>query len=224
MPALHIRVAALLGTMALAAAPAAFAQTGGAVTCYRVKDPVPHRAFTMSVTNAGVTQSCRVKVPARLGCLGTQISGVAPAPPGVPSPGAAGDLLCYRIRCPLPVPPAVTKDDELGGRRIVKFRRAQLLCTPTTVDSSVTSTTGPTGSVPSSTTTTVAPGPCEFHDGRCRGTCGNGGHCSAVASGGACQCRRTACGDADAPACAGFCAGDEACVFDLTGCRCASIP
>ena len=72
MPALHMRVAALLGTMALAAVPAAFAQSGGAVTCYRVKDPVPHRAFTMSVTNAGVTQSCRVKVPARLGCLGTQ--------------------------------------------------------------------------------------------------------------------------------------------------------
>jgi hypothetical protein len=204
MPSLHMRVAALLGTIALAAPHAAFAQSGGAVTCYRVKDPVPHRAFTLSVTNAGVTQTCRVKVPARLGCLGTQISGVAPEPPGMPSPGAASDLLCYRIRCPRPFPPAVRKNDELGGQRIVRFKRAQLLCTPTAVDSSVTTTTGPAASPPSTTTTTVAPRPCGFHDGSCQGTCGNGGRCSAVASGGACECRRTACGDADAPACAGF--------------------
>jgi hypothetical protein len=223
----RLRLVALLGVTALAAP--ALAQSSGLVGCYKVKDRAPHRAFTVTVTNAGVTQSCRVKAPARLGCLGTQISGVSPNPPGAPSLGAAGDVLCYPIRCFRPFPPAAQKTDEFGGQRLVTFRRAQLLCAPTAGASSTTTTTGPATSTPSTTTTTTtaAPQSCEFHDGRCEGTCANGGHCSAVTSGGACQCRRTACGDADAPACEGFCAPDEACVLDLSltgGCHCVSIP
>lgn len=229
---LPARLALPLGMMVLAAAAPAFAQADGPVTCYRVNDPVPQRAFTLTVTNAGVTQSCRVKTPARLGCLGTQISGVAPVAPGAPSPGMGGDFLCYRIHCPRPFPPAVTKSDAFGGERLVRFKRAQLLCTPTGIGSSApspgvpatTTTTGPGTSVPPTTTTTVAPQPCEFHDGTCTGTCGNGGHCSAVAAGGACECRTTACGDANAPACRGFCARDQACIFNLTGCGCVAIP
>jgi hypothetical protein len=217
---LHAPLVALLGVVTLAVpAPA---QTGG-VACYHVRDHARHRAFTLTVTNAGVTQSCRVKVPARLGCLGIQTSGVAPAPPGAPSPGAGGDLLCYQIRCPRPFPPAAEKTDEFGGQRVIDFRRAQLLCVPTT-NPPPTTTTSPGTGVPSTTTTTVAPRSCEFNDGRCEGTCGNGGHCSAVVSGGACECRTTPCGDADSPSCEGFCARDEACVFDLSGCRCVSIP
>lgn len=219
---IQVRLMALLGLTALAAP--VLAQSGGLAACYKVKDRAAHRVFTLTVTNAGVTQSCKVKVPATLGCLATQVSGIAPAPPGGPSTGAGGDLLCYRLRCPRPFPPAAQKTDEFGGQRIVTFKRAQLLCAPTAPDSSTTTTTGPGTSVPSTTTTTVALRPCEFDDGRCEGTCGNGGRCSAVASGGACECRRTPCGDADAPSCQGFCERDEACIFDLTGCRCVSIP
>lgn len=219
----RLRLVALLGVTALAAP--AFAQSDGLVACYKVKDRAQRRVFRLTVTNAGVTQSCRVKVPAKLGCLGTQISDVTPTPPGGPSLPAAGDLLCYPIRCPRPFPPAAQKTDEFGGQRLVTFRRARLLCAPT-LGASSTTTTGPGTSVPSTTTTTTtaAPRSCEFNDGRCEGTCANGGHCSAVASGGACQCRRTPCGDADAPRCEGYCAPDEACIFDLTGCRCVSIP
>jgi hypothetical protein len=81
--------------------------------------------------------------------------------------------------------------------------------------------------VPGASTTTTAPDePCDFDsdNGTCTGTCGGGGHCSAVASGGACECRATPCGDADSPSCEGYCARDEACVFTLTGCNCVSIP
>ena len=214
--------AALLG-MAVSVSPV-LAQSGGFTACYKVNDPAPRRTFTMTVTNAGVTQTCKVRSPARAGCLGTQVSSIVPAPPGGSSTGAARDVLCYRLRCPRPFPAAAQRDDELGGRRIVKFRRAMLLCAPTADDSSPSTTTTLGIGISTTTTTTVAPRQCEFDDGHCVGTCGNGGRCSAVASGGACECRRTACGDADAPSCAGFCERDEACVFDLTGCRCVSIP
>jgi len=199
------------------------AQVGGPVACYVVKDHARHQAFRLTVTSGGITQSCRLKVPARLGCLGTQISGITPAPPGGPSTGATGDTLCYQLRCPRPFPPAMQRTDEFGGQRVVNFRRNQLLCMPTSDVSTTTTTTPQTGG-PSTTTTTQAQRACEFSDGRCVGTCGNGGHCSVVASGGACECRTTPCGNADAPACRGFCARDEFCIFDLTGCRCVSIP
>src|SRR5207253_11433953 len=87
-------------------------------------------------------------------------------------------------------------------------------------------TRGPATIVSSTTTTTVPSGPCDFNssDRKCEGTCGDGGHCSAVAAGGACECRTTPCGDADAPSCDGFCTPDEACVFTVTDCSCVSIP
>src|SRR3989442_3974019 len=94
--------------------------------------------------------------------------------------------------------------DGLGGQRVVRFKRSQLLCAP--------AIRGPATSVSSTTTTTTPPGPCDFNssDRKCEGTCGNGGHCSAVASGGACECRTTACGDASSPSCDGFCTPDAA--------------
>ena len=207
---------ALLGVAALAAP--ALGQTGDHLACYKVKDRAKRGVFTLTVTNAGVTQSCQVTVPARLGCLATQISAVAPAPPGDgPSPGAAGDFLCYSLVCPRPFPSAAQITDGFGGQRVVNFKRAQLLCAP--------AARGP-ATIGASTTTTIPPGPCDFNSSNrtCEGTCGGAGHCSAVVSGGACECRTTPCGDADSPSCDGFCAPDEACIFTVTGCSCASIP
>jgi len=217
MNRVHVGLIALLGAVALAAP--GLAQTGDNVACYTVRDSAKRGAFTLTVTNAGVTQSCRVTVPARLGCLATQVSNVVPTPPGDgPSPGATADLLCYLLVCPRPFPPAVQMTDGLGGQRVVRFKRSQLLCAP--------AIRGPATSVSSTTTTTTPPGPCDFNssDRKCEGTCGNGGHCSAVASGGACECRTTACGDASSPSCDGFCTPDAACLFTVTGCSCVSIP
>ena len=67
MNRVQVRFVALLGAAALAAP--ALGETGDHVACYKVKDRAKRGAFTVTVTNAGVTQSCRLTVPARLGCL-----------------------------------------------------------------------------------------------------------------------------------------------------------
>jgi hypothetical protein len=196
----------------------ASAQNADNLACYAVKDSAKG-SFTFSLTNAGATQTCSVKLPAKFGCTETQVSGVTPTPhDSGPSPGAAGNFLCYKLRCPRPFPPSTQTTDQFGGQRVVKFRSGQFLCAP--------STSGPMTVGSTSTTTTTSPGSCAFDNGSrtCTGSCGGGGHCSAVASGGACECRTTTCGDASAPSCDGFCASDEACIFLVTGCKCQGIP
>ena len=197
MPRLVALVAATM------VAPAAFAQSApDELACYVAKDPARKGSSAVTVTNAGLTQSCTTGSRAQLACLAT--------------PGSGGDFLCYRLFCPKPFPPAAQMTDQLGGTRVVKLKAATFLCTPATRGETVGSTT----------TTTLPSGSCDFDsDSRqCVGTCGNGGHCSAVTSGGACECRTTSCGDADAPECNGFCDGGKACTFDITGCSCFDIP
>jgi hypothetical protein len=209
-------VVALVGAITLATC--AVAQPApDHLACYLVKDSARKGKSTLTLTNAGVTQSCTLGSRAQLGCLETQTSNVVPAPPGGgPAPGNAGDFLCYKLVCPKPFPPAAEMTDQFSGMRVVKFKAAQFLCAPATRGQPIVSPT----------TTTLPPGPCEFNSDsrRCEGTCGNGGHCSAVTSGGACECRTTACGDADAPECNGFCDPGKSCTFDLTGCSCVDIP
>lgn len=192
--------------------PPAAAQTGGGVACYQVKDRATPRSATVNVTSAGVVQSCRAHSPARLACVGAD------------GASAGGAFLCYRLHCPRTFRSPTSMTADLGGQRVVTFKGAQLLCEPAQVQPGGSSTTSTT--VAPMTTTTVASGSCEFDDSSrtCTGTCGGGGHCSAVVSGGACECRTTACGDASSPSCNGYCARDQACIFDITGCSCVSIP
>jgi hypothetical protein len=189
---------------AMTVATAAFAQPApDDLACYLVKDPARKGSSTVTLTNAGVTQSCTTGSRAQLACLAT--------------PGNGGDFLCYRLFCPKPFPPAAQMTDQLAGTRVVKLKAATFLCAPATRSA---------GTVGSTTTTTLASGSCDFDSDtrQCVGTCGNGGHCSAVTSGGACECRTTPCGDADAPECNGFCDAGKACTFDITGCSCFDIP
>ena len=216
MHPITLNIVALAGALTLATC--AFAQPApDHLACYLVKDPAPKGRSTLTLTNAGVTQSCTLGSRAQLGCVETQTSDVVPAPPGGgPAPGNAGDFLCYKLFCPKPFPPAAEMTDQFKGMRVVSFKAAQFLCAPAT-----------RGAVVSTTTTrTLAPGPCDFNSDtrRCEGTCGNGGHCSAVTSGGACACLTTACGDASAPQCNGFCGPGQSCTFDITGCSCFDIP
>jgi len=208
----------VLGAAATTLAISALAQpTSDHLACYLVKDPVRKGSSTLTVTNAGITQSCTVGSRAQLGCLETQASDVVPTPPGGPASGNAGDFLCYRLVCPKPFPPATEMTDSFSGTRVIKFKAGQFLCAPATRGAQT---------IGSTTTTTLTPTACEFDTDtrRCQGTCGNGGHCSAVTGSGSCECRTTACGDADAPECNGFCDPDQACTFDLTGCSCLNIP
>jgi hypothetical protein len=213
---------ALLLAVALLVPSAALAQTENALACYRVKDTGARGRASLTVSNAGVAQTCTVKLPAVVGCLQSALGNVTPpGPGGGPAATAAGDFLCYRLKCPKPVPPGVQMTDDLGGQRVVTFHRAHLVCLPAARGAVV----GPPGGN-ATTTTTIPPGPCSFdQDSRtCVGSCGNGGHCSAVASGGACECRTTKCSDADAPSCDGYCDNGEACIYDITGCTCVNIP
>ena len=74
-------VVALVGVMTLATS--AFAQPApDHLACYLVKDSARKGKSTMTLTNAGVTQSCTIGGRAQLGCLETQTSDVVPAPPG----------------------------------------------------------------------------------------------------------------------------------------------
>jgi len=214
-----LRSIGVLGALALAAP--SFAQTMDHLACYKVRDPARGR-FTMVVSNAGVTQNCTAKLPAKMACIESSASGITPTPPGGgPSSSAAGNFLCYTVKCARPSPPAFAMADELGGSRGVDLRKAQLVCTEASRGGVVA------GPSPTSTTTTLATGACRFDDSSrtCKGSCGGGGHCAATAASGACECRTTACGDADQPQCNGFCSDpNEACVFTLTGCSCTTIP
>jgi len=209
---------ALCGAIALTAP--AFAQPASDhLACYKVKDPARKGRSTLTLTNAGVTQSCSIGSRAQLGCIETQTSNIVPTPPGGgPTPGNVGNFLCYKLFCPKPFPPAAQMTDRFSGMRVVSFRAAQFLCAPATRGAEVTVTT---------TTSTRVPGACDFNSNtrRCEGTCTGGGTCSAVTSSGACECRSTACGDASSPECNGFCTDPgQSCTFDFTGCSCISIP
>ena len=192
------------------------------LACYKVKDTARGR-FTMVVTNAGVTQNCTAKLPARMACIESSTMGVSPPPPGGgPSSTDAGNFLCYTVKCARPSPPAFAMADDFGGSRNVDLRKAQIICTEASRGGAVA---GP----PTTTTTTLAgqPAQCHFDDSSrsCQGACGNGGRCGPTAASGACVCRTTSCGSADQPACDGFCSDpNEACVFTLTGCSCITIP
>jgi hypothetical protein len=187
--------------------------------CYRVKDPAARKRFSVTLTNAGGTQTCTATTPATSACLASQVTAIVPTPPGVgPSADAAEDFLCYRVKCPKAPRSSAETTDELGGSRVVAYRNALQVCMP------ASRAPAPIGAT--TTTTLAGAGQCDFdqHERRCTGTCGDGGHCSAVVSGGACECRTTACGDADAPECNGFCSPGEACIFTLTDCSCVNIP
>ena len=191
------------------------------LACYKARDGARGR-FTMVVTNAGVSQNCSAKRPAKMACIESSVSSTSPSPPGGgPSSTDAGNVLCYTVKCARPSPPAFTMADDLGGSRTVDLRKAQLICTEASRGGAAA------GPPPTPTTTTTLGGPCHFDDSSrtCQGSCGSGGHCAATAGSGACECRTTACGDADQPACDGFCSDpNEACIFTLTGCSCTTIP
>jgi hypothetical protein len=138
-----------------------------------------------------------------------------------PAPAVSLRRQC-RLQCKATIDACVGKG---GGRR--RCRRDTLrLCRHTGLAVCLGGATTTTTVASGTTTTTLTSGPCNFNSSTrsCEGTCSAGGHCSAVASGGACECRTTACGDASAPECNGFCAPDEACIFLVTGCKCEGIP
>lgn len=122
---------ALLVGVGLGAARSAGAQSLDHLKCYTIKDYLPRTSYTADLQNQfGFEQGCRVIVPAKYLCAETTKLNVQPPPPGGgPTVGPAGHFLCYVVRCPKPVQKQRVHDQF--GSRLIKFRRANLLCTPT---------------------------------------------------------------------------------------------
>jgi hypothetical protein len=220
MRRISLRLASALGALALAVP--GFAQTSDHLACFKARDNAPRARYSLTLSNDAGTLGCKLKVPAKLVCLETTKTNVSPTPPGGGPTGATGGFLCYQLKCPRGQTASGDVQDQFG-RRTVRFRGAQLLCAPATRG---TLTIGPApGPRGSTTTTTLATSGCRFTDGRCVGQCAGGARCATAASSTSCECRSTACGDADAPECNGFCTTQgEACIFSVTGCSCVRVP
>jgi hypothetical protein len=205
----------LLAALALVVAGDAAAQTIDGSICYKAKDTTPKNTY--DVTFLG--QTCRIKTPAKMGCLTQTNVAITPAPAASSTLDPAPTLLCYRARCRPPALRPETLADDFGSRA-VSLRAGRFLCLPAGGVDTITTTTTIPGSV---TTTTRPENTCDLDDGMCGGTCpGPNQRCSFAE--GECKCLNTSCGDADAPSCNGYCDPDEACVFTLTDCSCVDLP
>jgi len=214
----HRIVLPCIAVLAALSLPAYGQPVGDHVACYKVKDSAGRTKYNVTLSSDSGTQDCLVRIPAKYACLPTTKSNVTPTPPGGgPVTSAAGSFLCYRLKCPQPSGSSNVSDQF--GQRVITFRKARYLCTPADVPPPSA------GSGVTTTTTLPAEDNCEFQDGECRGTCAtSGSRCGSAVGDGSCECRDVSCGDADSPECNGFCAPDEACIFDLGGCSCVDVP
>ncbi len=142
------RVVVGLGALLLAA-PALAQTTSDQLSCYRVRDSAPRARYSLTLTNAAGSATCRIKVPAVLACLETAKSGVSPVPPGGGPTGAVGSFLCYALKCGRSASASTTMQDQFG-QRTVTLRGVTVLCAPATHG---TVTSG--GPARGATTTTV---------------------------------------------------------------------
>jgi hypothetical protein len=225
---------ALVGTLVLlGTVPARAQSTLDDLSCFQIRDQVPRGTVRAILGLNG--QSCRIKVPATMACIGTQGTSLTPPPPATSPSSVSGSVLCYRARCAPPRPQRQSVEDAFG-RRPVRFRGARFVCLPASMGAGGGSTTttvpGPTTTtIPGATTTTTTvpgnPQGCHYSDGQCRGSCGAGMRCGQALGTASCECRSVSCGQADTPSCDGACPDPgDACVFNplSNDCRCINNP
>jgi len=209
---------AILG-FAVGLASPAFAQSNDRFTCYAIKDSAPLGRYQVTLSSPAGSQNCIVRTPAKIACVPNEQTAISPAAPeSGPDGSATGGFLCYLAKCASPS--STTNVEDQFGHRVIKFRASRFVCDPGNL-------TTPAPGSPTTTTTTL-PGSndtCHFANGRCTGSCGAGKSCGTAVSSASCECRDVSCGNADAPACNGACASPgDACVFDVTGCKCVHVP
>jgi len=126
--------------------------------CYKAKDQKTFKKATADLTalqaQFGVAESCEIKPAAKMFCV-PATKDVTSIEDGIDAPFPAEDLafdrLCYKIKCPQVTLSPEEVSDQFGTRTIDKLK-AVMICTPTVL--------GPT---PSTTTTTM--GGCVDMDG-----------------------------------------------------------
>jgi hypothetical protein len=148
-PAVGVLAAALIAAPAVAA-PFDHLQ------CYKIK-PDRRIAGAVDLTPAQAellpTRDCRVRGPV-LFCAPVMktVTRVVPPAPGAPPGGEETDHLCYKVRCPKPLPAPLVVSDQFGTFTL-RFMSTTLLCTPAIKGTPTTTTV-------SSTTTTTEPAAC----------------------------------------------------------------
>jgi hypothetical protein len=127
------------------------AQVSDHLECYAIKDPLlsgvrkPVKSYTADLDGLVPEPGCVIKMPAKYVCVETTKANVQPPPPGAPTGPSAGQLLCYKVKCPKATLPAVTMKDQFGTREVMP-KGSKLVCapaTPTTTTSTTTSTCPP---------------------------------------------------------------------------------
>src|SRR5690242_4819887 len=187
-------------------ASVAFAATPDHLRCYKVKDSAAKSGYSADLTGlAPGTTGCTIKVPGQLLCVETEKTNVTP-PPAIDGSGpAAGEFLCYKLKCPRGTAAPVDWVDQFGARTVTPLT-SKLVCAPRLA--STTSTT-------TSTTTTTVPSSCSPGvEGQACGTCGTGicgVHCGgtglACFSNGASSCDTSVRCTSD-----GQCSGGKVCI------------
>jgi len=107
--------------------------------CYKIKDPIKLKGIVDLTTPAfGLEPGCKIG-KAKYFCVPaskTVISAVDKAT-GLPisllpvyAPAAPASRICYKVKCPPPVPAPPLVTDQFGSRALSKLIKAQYLCTP----------------------------------------------------------------------------------------------
>jgi hypothetical protein len=78
-------------------------------------------------------------MPAKYVCAETAKTNVRPTPPGASDGPAAGQFLCYKVKCSKATLPAITLKEQFGERDVTP-KTAKLVCAPAT-PTAVTTTT-----------------------------------------------------------------------------------
>jgi hypothetical protein len=154
-----------LGPIAAATmiASVAFAATPDHLRCYKVKDSA-RGAYSADLTGLAPSTGCTIKLPGKLLCVEAEKTNVTP-PSSIPGSGpAAGEFLCYKLKCPRGTAAPVDWVDQFGARTVTPIV-SKLVCAPRLA--STTSTT-------TSTTTTLVPNCTPGIEGQACGTCGTG--------------------------------------------------
>lgn len=124
----------LLAIAALAWTTAAGAQPFDHLKCYKIKDLAPKVKYTVDLspeqTQFLAQSGCELKVPAKLFCIDTEKSNVAPAPPLVLNGQNTRDFLCYNLKCPALAELALNVEDQFGTRSIKVKKKPFQLCAP----------------------------------------------------------------------------------------------
>jgi hypothetical protein len=120
------------------------AQVSDHLECYAIKDPLlsgvqkPVKSYTADLDGLAPEPGCVIKMPAKYLCVETTKANVQPTPPGAAAGPSAGQLLCYKVKCPKAMLPALSVKDQFGTREVTPTG-SKLVCAPATT--SVTTTT-----------------------------------------------------------------------------------